>query len=876
MKKFYASKKGDPEPWEARHTELVRCMAARGMVLLENRGALPLNEKTRVALYGYGARNTAYCGYGAASINSREWVSIEQGLQENGIQVTTVEYLNRYESAIKEEEEAYFRDIRAIGGTLFDRLVKMYSEQFTPVCQLPITEQDVADSRTDTAIFVITRVSGEGADRKPVPGDYSLSDAEKENLLFLSQHYQSVIVLLNTVGVIDTVLIRQLPNLGALLMVGLNGGVTGSAAADVLTGKTTPEGKLTATWAERYADYPNADTFGLLDGDTDDEFYSEGIYVGYRYFDSFGITPAYPFGYGLSYTAFDTKTESVCLDENNLKLSVRVMNCGEQYAGREVIQLYVSCPALKLDQPAQRLVGFRKSELLQPHASEIVTIDVNVEIFSSYCEADSSWMLEKGDYILRVGNSSRNTHPVAVLRVTEDTIIEQCTPFSAKCDIKKTFLPKAEKSLYDGERLPRNIPILCWEKKGSTVTHDYRKRADETLVFENEAFVSKSAGKKYTFRQLLTGECAVEELTASLTNEELTLLCVGNVPGTQEVGTSGGLLVAASDDTGVIVEGEVPQEIVVGASYTTASMLQTRLLPNMSMADGGCGIRLLPEYEMDENGKLLTAGISAIKNGSRLLNEEERKAYETAPKGKHYWQYTTALPMAAILAQTWDESCWRACGELEHREMERFGLKLWLAPGMNIHRNPLCGRNFEYYSEDPFLSGVCAAAVIDGIQTGGHAGATIKHVACNNQEENRGGMNAHISERALREIYLKGYEIAVRNAHPLAIMTGHNLINGVNAAESYDILTSAAREEWGFEGLVMTDWGTTTKNKKKRKYGPSDCETCIRAGTDLIMPGSNEDLEEIRTALAQGRLAISDLRWCASNVLKVIKNIMEV
>jgi beta-glucosidase-like glycosyl hydrolase len=876
MKRFYASDTEMPEPWEAAHTAEVRSMAARGIVLLENRGALPLQAGCRVALYGYGARNTAFCGYGAASINSRVWTSIEQGLAENGIQVTTKAYLDRYEAAMQEEEEAYFRALRAGGGTLFDRLVRMYGLQFTPVCQEPITQADVDGSATDTAIFVITRVSGEGADRKPIAGDYDLSDAEKSNLLFLSAHYKSIIVLLNTVGVIDTAFLRRLPHLDALLTVGLNGGITGNAVADVLTGAVTPEGKLAATWAQRYEDYPSAGTFGLMDGDVDDERYTEGIYVGYRYFDSFGIVPAYPFGYGLSYTDFTMQEAKVVLDADKVRLTATVANIGSRYAGREVVQLYASCPAAKLQQPAQRLAGFQKTKLLAPGERETVTVELEISSLASYSEQDACWMLEQGDYVLRMGNSSRNTYPVAVLRLAENVVIEQCRPFSAVSDLTEELCPAAEQSIYYGQSLPESLPVLCWTATQAPLIHSYSERKRQTDLFEEEAFIMRCREKKYTFQQLLREECTPEELAASLSEEELVLLCVGNVDDTQQSETAGGSLVCASDSTGTDVNGEVPMEMVVGASYTTAALLETRLLPNVPMADGGCGIRLLPEFEMDENGKLLTAGITAIKNGGRLMNEVERQALAHTPKGKRFWQYTTALPMETVMAQTWDMECLRVCGRLEHYEMERFGLKLWLAPGMNIQRNPLCGRNFEYFSEDPLLTGVCATAVIEGIQSGGHAGATIKHVACNNQEENRGGMNAHVSERALREIYLRGYEIAVRRAKPMAIMTGHNLINGVNAAESYDILTAAAREEWGFDGLVMTDWGTTTKTAEQRKYSPSNCDTCIRAGTDLIMPGSKEDLQEIRAALAQGTLSVDNLYWCAVNILRVLCSLLKL
>ena len=196
--------------------------------------------------------------------------------------------------------------------------------------------------------------------------------------------------------------------------------------------------------------------------------------------------------------------------------------------------------------------------------------------------------------------------------------------------------------------------------------------------------------------------------------------------------------------------------------------------------------------------------------------------------------------------------------------MERFNVTLWLAPGMNIHRNPLCGRNFEYYSEDPLLSGRMAAAMTQGVQKHPGCGTTIKHFACNNQEDNRKGSDSILSERALREIYLRGFGIAIRESQPMSIMTSYNLINGVHAANCHDLCTKAARNEFGFRGTIMTDWTTTGD-------GP-DCTAagCIRAGNDLTMPGHPADLESIREALKDGSLSLRELRDCVTRTVRVI------
>ena len=196
--------------------------------------------------------------------------------------------------------------------------------------------------------------------------------------------------------------------------------------------------------------------------------------------------------------------------------------------------------------------------------------------------------------------------------------------------------------------------------------------------------------------------------------------------------------------------------------------------------------------------------------------------------------------------------------------MQEFGISWWLAPGMNIHRNPLCGRNFEYYSEDPLVSGCMAAAITRGVQSVPGTGTTIKHFACNNQEDNRMGVDSVVSERALREIYLRGFEIAVRTAQPMAIMTSYNLVNGVHAANSRDLCTQAARKEWGFRGIIMTDWTTT------EAHGGSTPWRCPWAGNDLIMPGSKNDGENILAALRDGSLSREELEECVIRLLTVI------
>ena len=320
--------------------------------------------------------------------------------------------------------------------------------------------------------------------------------------------------------------------------------------------------------------------------------------------------------------------------------------------------------------------------------------------------------------------------------------------------------------------------------------------------------------------------------------EELIPLLYGNITkGTSTLGSAG-----------VRVPGS--------AGESTEELEASHGVPSLIMADGPAGLRLRQSYQVDRaSGRVYGVGV---------LGSLENGYLETPPQHDNadtYYQFCTAFPVGTALAQTWDTALMEEFGRAIAREMEEFGVDLWLAPGMNIQRNPLCGRNFEYYAEDPLLSGVLAAAVTRGVQHSGRCGVTVKHFACNNQEDNRMGVDVRISQRALREIYLRGFEIAVKTAAPAAIMSSYNRINGVYASNSRDLCTVLAREEWGFDGVIMSDWNTTV---------PADGSIpwqCAAAGNDIIMPGNPDDDASIRSAYAAGRLTEQDIRACAGRVI---------
>ena len=296
---------------------------------------------------------------------------------------------------------------------------------------------------------------------------------------------------------------------------------------------------------------------------------------------------------------------------------------------------------------------------------------------------------------------------------------------------------------------------------------------------------------------------------------------------------------------------------VPGSAGETHRCAIEKGLASIVLADGPAGLRLMKYYHVND-GRIVSMPFEFSLEGGLFYDGP------TDLPGERYYQYCTAIPVGTMLAQTWNTGLIQEVGAMIGKEMEYFGVTLWLAPGMNIHRNPLCGRNFEYYSEDPYVAGTIAASMTKGVQSNYGCGTTIKHFACNNQEDNRMGSDSIVSERSLRELYLKGFEIAVKESHPLSIMTSYNLINGIHAANSYDLCTDVARNEWGFDGAIMTDW-TTTENG-------ADCTAsgCMRAGNDLVMPGCFGDHDNLKKELEEGTLKPEDLKACIARLVSVI------
>ena len=826
---------------EVRNAQLSKEAAEEGMVLLENENqALPLAQGSKAALFGTGSYATIKGGTGSGDVYNRYTISVYDALTST-YNISNMAWWSEYMTTFEQKKAQAAEEKQNNDYVIYQKGSFGGADSFLAIDQA-LTQSDMDKAKAGgvtTAFYTVSRVSGEGADRTIGKGDYELSEVEYNNIKLIAKNFDKCVVLLNVGGVVDTKFFSEIEGVDGLVLMSQAGMEGGNALADILTGKTTPSGKLTDTWAKNYSDYPAATTIGDNDGDNKQEDYKEGIYVGYRYFDTFNITPAYEFGYGKSYTSFDVEPLTVAADENNVSVTVNVTNTGDTYSGKEVVEVYFSAPDGSIEKPYQELAGFAKTDNLAPGESQKLTVTYKTTEMSSYDEAKAAYVMEDGDYIVRVGDSSRNTKVAGVLTLDKDVVTEQLsnqltldknwkdlsktgkTPYSYK-DEAAQIKAAARIALPSAKIKTENNASKIDEKKVTTyLTADAAK---DYKAAENEVIETVDAVPANTkLIDVYDGKVSMESFVASLDDTQLANLANG-ISGASTSGDTWG----------------ADANSVTGAAGETSQLYFNSLgIPNTVEADGPAGIRVTAE--------------TTDKDGNAVYN------------------YCTAFPIGTLLAQTWNTDLVNRVGKAIGEEMVEIGVTLWLAPGMNIHRDPLCGRNFEYYSEDPALTGYVGSAITAGVQSNKGVGVTIKHYITNNQETNRSAVNTSVSERTLREIYLKGFEMVVKSAQPMAIMSSYNKVNGTYACENFDLLTSVPRGEWGFDGMVMTDWGAGNR---------AGVDTMMHAGNDLVMPGRTQDR---MIAALQGNpvgttanpnldktLVRGDIQKCVSRVLTMI------
>ena len=757
------------------HIRLSRTAATEGMVLLKNEGGvLPLKRGSKAAVFGKGQIDYVRGGGGSG-------------------EVTTSYTRNIYEGLKIKEAEGKLQIFDALSHFYEENVKQQYArgKENGKTVEPAVPEELLQAARrfTDTAVITICRFSGEGWDRKGIPGDgdFYLSPQEQAMVDAVTAAFPRVAVVLDVGGMVDSAWFKDNDRIQSVLLAWQAGIEGGLAVADILCGDVNPSGKLVDTFAGSFDDYPSSANFNESEDYVE---YTEDIYVGYRYFETIpGAAEKvnYPFGYGLSYTSFAIEGVSARLQEMNgvaqIAAQASVTNTGS-IAGKEVVQLYYSAPQGKLGKPAKVLGAFAKTRCLQPGETQKVTLNLTVDSMASYDDtgkvAKSAYVMEAGEYAFHLGNSVRNTVELSYRYVEkEDRVTMQLQERVAPVLLK-------ERMLSDGsyEALPVQPDY------GIDMSPDFMEGkppykgnwADDAVA---QAVGEGTPAEKAMLIDVVNGKVTMEQFLAQLTNGQLIDLLCGQ-PNTGVANTFG--------------MGNLPEYGV----------------PNLMTADGPAGVRIRPSM-----------GVC-----------------------------TTAWPCATLLACSWNPDIVYEVGAAGAREMKENNLGVWLTPAMNIHRSPLCGRNFEYYSEDPLIAGKMAAAKVNGIQSE-HIGASVKHFACNNKETNRKASDSRVSERALREIYLKGFEIAVKEAQPWTLMTCYNLINGRYASEREDLLAGILREEWGFEGMVTTDWWNKAYQYKE-----------IKAGNYLKMGSGDPD--EVLAALKEGKVTRAEIETCAARILETI------
>ena len=786
---------------ELNNRNLARKMGTECIVLLKNENnALPITSKN-VALYGSGVKKTIYGGTGSGEVRARFYVSIYDGFLNAGFNVTSKRWLDDYDLEFDNGKKKFPGVIvkKFLKSRCYDDLQAIFGTSYEYPFGRMVDLEDVKESDTDTCCYVISRQSGEGKDK--TLESFSLSTAEIEQIKFLSQNYEKFIILINAGSFIDISSISDLDGVDAIVFVSQLGEEMGNSVVDVLSGAVSPSGRLSDSWIRSYDDVYNGLKYSNLTSTEKDQNYEESIYVGYRYYSSKNIKTLYPFGYGLSYTKFEHDVKKIYNDGSKVYVNVEVKNVGF-VCGKEVVQLYISCPSVNLAQPKIKLCAFKKSCLLQPKQKEVLELSFDLKNEASYDELNNEYILEKGVYLINLGKNAEDYEVIAKIDLNEKISLQ----------------------------------------KGNALSEDKPSFADLSIVTETESIKVKNT-IKMTSKDFVLDRVKTEYIPDYVSNkvDELTTKeCIELLIG-----------------TGLKMFSYKEYFTVPGAVGNTTSKLVDKGISNVALSDGPAGLRLMRRSVV--NGKKIKA-LDEVFELIEYIPGFVAKFMKGNPKrGQLLYQYATAFPVCTAMAQTFNEELLEEEGYAISLEMSEYGVTYWLAPGVNIHRNPLCGRNYEYYSEDPFLTGRMASSVCKGVERiKGHY-VTIKHFCCNNQEYKRNTSSSNVSERALREIYLRPFRIAILDGNVSSVMTSYNCYPSTNKA----LITGFLREECGFDGVVMTDWMSTGK-----KFASS--YEAIKAGNDLMMPGTPFDRKNILKAYKKGLLTEEEIRLSAKRIVKSV------
>ena len=824
-------------------------IAEEGTMLLENNGVLPLAEGTKLNVFGWASTNPMLGGGGSGALNEAyESVSLLKSLNDAGIE--TNKELSDFYTAYKPDRPVC--GMWAQDWTLPEPAVSKYTDDMMAN----------AKAFSDTAMIVISRPGGEGADlptdvQAIIDGTYQdgttyraatyddtlnegsdwnagdhylmLDNREKEMMALVCQNFENVIVVYNGSNAFEFGFVKEYPQIKGLIWAAPGGHIGMAALGEVVSGKVNPSAKTVDTlvydlkstpWWNNFGDfnYTNMDEFKYTSvGFTGTEStsvpsfvnYVEGIYVGYRFYETAAVeglinydeVVQYPFGYGLSYTTFTQKMSDIKDNGETLSFTVEVTNTGT-VAGKDVVEVYSNPPYTNggIEKASANLVQFEKTGMLEPGASETVNIVISKEELMSYDDKTAKgYVLEAGDYEISVNSDSHH-----------------------KLDSKIFNVASAQ--VYNGEN-----------KRGSdlvTATNQFDYAAGDVIYL--------SRADKFANYAQATAAPASFEISA---DAKAGFYNISNY---------------------LTAEATAADEDPNAAAVTTGASNGLKLVDMRGLEkDDPKWDQLMDEMTLDDMNAVISLGGYQTNSVESISKVRTNDCDGPASINNNFTGVgSIGFPVGVTIAATWNKDLAYRFGESIGKMANEMDVSGWYAPAMNNHRTAFAGRNFEYYSEDPVLSGHIAANAVKGSQDYG-VYAYMKHFALNDQEGNRCDMICTWSnEQAIREIYLRPFEKCVKDAGCLAVMSSFNYIGNRWAGGSASLCKTVLRDEWGFKGFVETDYFGV--------YGYMSADQAIRNGTDLMLVNYPTETNDVRFRDTNG--AKQAMRDAAKNILYVVAN----
>ena len=799
-----------------------------GIVLLKNESLLPLNETKKLNIFGWESINPAYGGAGSGGINDLyDIVSLNQGLENAGFSINQelVDFYNNYGADNPE------MSIQKQSWTLPEPPVDTYSDELIKS----------AKEYSDVAVVVLSRKAGEGHNDIPMDvrkaaydnnsdeyddfpeGEHylQLSQTERNMVDMVCSNFDNVIVIYNGANQFELGFADEYPQIKSVVWCPGTGNVGFNALGKVFSGEVNPSGKTpdtfiydmtTAPWwnnAEK-TEYTNLADMAVegMNAGTAQVYapaftnYVEGIYVGYKYYETaaqegaidYDKTVQYPFGYGLSYTEFEQKMGELEEKDGQISVDVEVTNTGD-VAGKDVVEVYYKPPYTNggIEKSSANLIEFAKTDLLQPGESQMVTVTFSIEDMASYDENNAkAYVLEKGDYVISINSDSH-------------TVLDQKT-YTADADV-----------VYKGENKRASddtAAINVFEDAKGDIT--YLSRADHFANYEEATAAPESTE---------LGEPYVSEYHLNSNFDKTTYLNDEDVMPT--TGADNGLTLADMRD----------------ADYDDPRW--EKLLDQLTV-DEMANMIAMAGYQtaaMDSVGKVATLdfdGPAAINNNFTGVG-------------------SIGFPIEVVVASTWNKELAQAWGECMGKISQEMGAEGWYAPGMNTHRTAFGARNYEYFSEDGVLAGNMGAKAVEGARKYG-VYSYIKHFAM--YEGNAKMVSVWSNEQAIREIYLKPFEISVKQGGANAVMVSWSFLGDKWTGESSNLMNTVLRDEWGFRGMALTDFF------RNNGHGFMNADAALANGVDVMLSTFNG--EENNVANPEHPTSVLQMRNACKNVMYTV------